>query len=216
MTRVRAVGCGWLLSLAAVSAAAQQPSAPAVPSNFNAWSEPAEPIKIVGPVHFVGTADLGIYLITTPLGHILIDGAMPPSAALVEASIRKLGLKPEEIRILLITQGHADHVGTLAHFKKLTSAQVAVMAPDDELLASGGKTDYLFSGRPELHFDPVRVDRVLKDGDVVELGGVKLTGRITPGHTRGTTTWITAVEDGGSPIRSSFRAAPPSTRVHVS
>jgi metallo-beta-lactamase class B len=194
---IRALACLVLLPLDARLALAQAPQAAAVPDSFKAFYEPADPVRIVGPVHFVGTADLGVYLIATPVGHILIDGAMPSSAPLLEASVRKLGFKPEEIRILLITQGHMDHVGTLAHFKKLSGAQVAVMAPDDELLASGGKTDYLFSDRQQLHFDPVRVDRVLKDGDVVELGGVKLTGRLTPGHTRGTTTWVTTVEDGG-------------------
>ena len=197
MTRTRRVGCGLLLSLVAGRALAQQPSAPILPSNSNAWFEPAEPIRIVGPIYFVGTADLGVYLVTTKAGHVLIDGAMPGSAPLVEASLRKLGFAPKNIRVLLITQAHVDHVGTLAHFKKLTGAQVAVMSPDDELLKSAGKTDYLFSGQSRFHFDAVHVDRVLKDGDVVELGGVKLTGRLTPGHTRGTTTWTTTVEDGG-------------------
>ena len=95
MTRTRhAVGCGLLLSLAAGRTVAQQPSAPILPSNSNAWFEPAEPIRIVGPIYFVGTADLGVYLVTTKAGHVLIDGAMPGSAPLVEASIRKLGFEP--------------------------------------------------------------------------------------------------------------------------
>jgi len=175
-----------VLSAVAAASAAQQPA-----------SEPAEPIRIVGPIYFVGTQDLGIYLIATKAGHVLIDGAMPGSAPLVEASIRKLGFKPEDIRVLLITQAHFDHVGTLAHFKKATGAQVAVMAPDDALVKSAGKTDYLFSGQTRFAFDPVTADRVLKDGDVVEVGGVKLAARLTPGHTRGTTTWTTSVEDGG-------------------
>jgi metallo-beta-lactamase class B len=161
-------------------------------------------LKIVGPIHFVGTRDLGVYLIATKAGHVLIDGAMPTSASLIEASIRKLGFKPEEIRVLLITQAHIDHAGTLAHFKKLSSAQVALMSPDDELVKSGGKTDYLFAADERFRFEPVTADRVLNDGDVVELGGVKLTARLTPGHTRGTTTWTTTVEDGGQSYRVVF------------
>jgi metallo-beta-lactamase class B len=193
-----------MLSALAAAAAAQQPLPPGVPETFRSFFEPAEPLKIVGPVHFVGTRDLGVYLIATKAGHVLIDGAMPTSAALIEAGVRKLGFKPEEIRVLLITQGHIDHVGTLAHFKKLSSAKVALMAPDDELVKSGGKTDFLFAADERFRFEPVTVDRVLKDGDVVELGGVRLTARHTPGHTRGTTTWLTTVEDGGKSYRVVF------------
>ena len=158
-----------ILAVAALAsaAAAQQPLPPGVPETFRSFFEPAEPLKIVGPIHFVGTRDLGIYLVATKAGHVLIDGAMPTSAPLIEASIRKLGFKPEEIRVLLITQAHIDHVGTLAHFKRLSSAQVAVMSPDDELVKSGGKTDYLFAGDERFRFEPVTADRVLKDGDVV-------------------------------------------------
>jgi len=186
------------LLFCAIASVAAQPSQPvAAPANAGPAFEPAEPIRIAGPIHFVGTKDLGVYLIATKAGHVLIDGAMPGSAPLVEASIRKLGFKPEDIRVLLITQAHFDHVGTLAHFKQSTGAQVAVMAPDDELVKSAGKTDYLFSGAKRVRFDPVTADRVLKDGDVVELGGVKLTAHLTPGHTRGTTTWTTFVEEGG-------------------
>ena len=194
-------------------ASAQQPAPlpPGVPETYRAFFEPAEPLKIVGPIHFVGTRDLGVYLIATRAGHILIDGAMPTSGPLVEASIRKLGFKPEEIRVLLITQGHIDHVGTLAHFKKLSGAQVALMSPDDELVKSGGKADFLFGAEERFRFEPVTADRVLKDGDVVELGGVKLTARHTPGHTRGTTSWVATVEDSGHSYRVVF---PGSTSVN--
>src|SRR4051812_40315315 len=96
------------------------------PVDVQPFFEPVEPLRIVGPIHYVGTRELGVYLIATPAGHILIDGAMPGSGGLIEASIRKLGYKPEEIRILLTTQAHGDHVGTLAHFKKLSGARVEV------------------------------------------------------------------------------------------
>ena len=200
-----------ILAVLASAAAAQQPLPPGVPETFRSFFEPAEPLKIVGPIHFVGTRDLGVYLVATKAGHVLIDGAMPTSASLIEAAIRKLGFKPEEIRVLLITQGHIDHVGTLAHFKKLSGAQVALMSPDDELVKSGGKTDFLFGADERFRFEPVTADRVLKDGDVVELGGVKLTARHTPGHTRGTTSWVATVEDSGHSYRVVF---PGSTSVN--
>jgi metallo-beta-lactamase class B len=199
-----------LLMVAALGPAPQSP-APAPPAQDKAWFEPSEPFRIVGPIHYVGTRDLAVYLITTPAGHILIDGAMPPSAPLVEASIRKLGFKPEEIRLLLTTQAHVDHVGTMASFKKLSGARVAVMAQEDALLKSGGRADYLFAKVPSFHFDPVTADRLLKDGDTVSLGGVELTARLTPGHTPGCTTWLTTVEHGGRSYRVVF---PGSTSVN--
>jgi metallo-beta-lactamase class B len=189
---------------------------PNVPPENRIWYEPVEPLRIAGPIHYVGTRDLAVYLIATPAGHILIDGAMPPSAPLVEANIRKLGFKPQEIRILLTTQAHIDHVGTMAHFKKLTGAQVAVMEGDVPLLKSGGRSDYLFANRSDFHFDPVATDRVLRDQDVVELGGVRLTARLTPGHTRGTTTWTTTITAGGTSYAVVFAgsgAVNPGTRL---
>jgi metallo-beta-lactamase class B len=190
---------GLLLAGALMTAIpAQQPTTSARSSaNNDAWFDPVEPLHLVGPIHYVGTRDLAAYLVATPQGHILIDGAMPTSAGLIEASIRKLGFKPEDIRILLTTQAHVDHVGTLAHFKKISGASVQAMAVEADLLASGGKLDYVFSNTPSFHYTPVVVDKLLKDGDTITLGGVTLTARHTPGHTRGCTTFLTSVEDGG-------------------
>ncbi len=199
-TRVNAI-VGMLLTIGGYFAHAD--SAPtttndaAMSAEVKSWLEPAEPMRIVGPIYFVGTRGLGVYLIATSAGTILIDGAPAQAAPLIDASIRKLGFKPEEIRQLLITHAHFDHVGTLAHFKTLSGAPVAVMAADVELLKSGGTLDYLFADDPKLHFDPVATDRALHDGEVVEVGDVRLTAHHTPGHTRGCTTWTTTVEDGG-------------------
>jgi metallo-beta-lactamase class B len=165
--------------------------------NVQSWYEPTEPFHIVGPIYYVGTRGLSVFLITTSGGNILLSGAMPGTTPLIEASIRKLGFKPKDIRILLLNHAHIDHAGTLADFKKLTGAQVEVMQDDAELLNSGGKTDYLYAKEPKFHFPPVTADRVLKDGDTVALGGVSLTAHRTPGHTRGCTTWVTTVQDGG-------------------
>ena len=128
-----------LLVMSAGVRAADPAADPMNSFDVKPWFTPTEPLRIVGPIHYVGTQDLGVYLITTPAGHILLDGAMPSSAALIETSIRKLGYRPEDIRLLLISHAHIDHVGTLAHFKKSTGAKLAVMAPDDALLKSGGK-----------------------------------------------------------------------------
>lgn len=166
-------------------------------AEVNAWTEPIEPFHIAGPIYYVGTRGLGVYLIATPASHILLNGGMPGTAKLIEASVRKLGYKPEDIKVLLISHAHFDHVGTLAELKKLTGAQVEVMSAEVPLLKSGGASDYLFAKNPKMHFTGVYTDRILTDGDTVSLGGVRLTARLTPGHTRGTTTWMTTVEDGG-------------------
>ena len=172
-------------------------SEPGPPIGGPKWFEPVDPIRIVGPIHYVGTRGLGVFLITTPAGHILLGGAMPSSAPRIEASVRKLGYDPADLRLLLFGHAHVDHVGTLAYFRKRTGAQVAALAQEKELLESGGKRDYLYSNRPAFHFDPVRVDRELRDGDTVSLGGVTLRAHHTPGHTRGTTTWTATVSEGG-------------------
>ncbi|HUD71912.1 MAG TPA: subclass B3 metallo-beta-lactamase [Dongiaceae bacterium] len=168
-----------------------------LPTHHPEWFAPVDPLHVAGPIWYVGTQDLGVYLITTPAGHILIDGAMPGSGPAIAASIEKAGFKPEDIKQLLITHAHVDHVGTAAWFKKMTHAPLAAMAPDDALLASGGRADYLFAKDKEFRFPPVTVDRVLHDGDTVTLGDVTLTARHTPGHTRGGTTWVMPIDDGG-------------------
>ena len=154
----------FLLALIATSAAqnpvttpaAQKPSSPAAPQvDVKAWSQPTEPFHIVGPIYYVGTRGLGVYLFTTQSGHILLGGAVPGTAPLIEASIRKLGYKPEDVRILLLNHAHYDHAGTLADFKKLTDAPLEVMEGDISLLKSGGATDYLFAKDATLHFPPV-------------------------------------------------------------
>ena len=180
------------------------------------WNKPTAPFRLVGPVHFVGTNELAAFLVTTPGGHVLIDGGLPESAPLIEQSIRALGFDPRDIRVLLTTQAHFDHVGSLAHFKKLSGGRVEVMDGDVSLVESGGRTDYLFADSEKFRFDPVKVDRALRDGDTVSLGTVTLTARKTPGHTPGSTTWLTKVEDGGRRYDVVFMASTginPGTRL---
>jgi metallo-beta-lactamase class B len=171
------------------------------------WTRPTKPFRLAGPIHYVGTAELAAFLIHTPQGHILIDGAVPSAAPAIEKSIRELGFKPEDIRILLTTQAHFDHVGTHAHFKKLSGAIVQAMDGDAQLLRSGGKTDYLFGKDPAYHFPPMAVDRVLKDGDIITLGGERLTARKTAGHTPGSTTFLMDINEGARSIASRSRRA---------
>jgi metallo-beta-lactamase class B len=198
--------------------AADPQAASGVPPRFDikSWSEPTEPFRIAGAVYYVGTRGLSVFLIATPAGNILLGGGIPGTAPLIEASIRKLGFKPEQIRVILSNHAHFDHAGTFADFKKLSGAQLAVMQQDVDLLKSGGKTDYLFGKDPKLHFPPVTADRVLQDGETVSLGGVSLTARRTPGHTPGCTTWTMTVPEAGRSYAVAFvdcRNINPGTRL---
>ncbi len=161
------------------------------------WNDPAEPMTVVGPIHFVGTQGLTSWLITTNDGHMLLNTGMPPSGELIETSIRKLGFKPEDVKLLLTCHAHIDHVGGLAYLKRVTGAQVVALDAEVELIQSGGKTDFNYGSVADFQFEPVKVDRVIHDGDTVTLGDVTLQALKTAGHTRGSTTWVTQVTDGG-------------------
>lgn len=158
------------------------------------WYEPFPAHKIVGNVYYVGSKDLATYLITTPDGHILINSGFDRTVPLIQKSVESLGFKMTEVKILLASHAHSDHVAGHALLQKVTGGKVYVMRGDDEVIASGGKGQYLYTNS---RWDPCKVDRVLKDGDEVQLGGVTLTAHHTPGHTRGCTTWAWRVEDGG-------------------
>jgi metallo-beta-lactamase class B len=157
------------------------------------WTERTAPYLILDGIYYVGTVDLASYLVTSPDGHILIDTGLEQNAASIVDSIRTLGFKVRDVRIILTTQAHFDHVGALAKLKELTGARVLVSAGDAPLLEQGGKGDYLFG--PEFYFRPVHVDAMVKDGEIVRLGGRTLTAHLTPGHTPGTTTWTLDAHD---------------------
>ena len=177
--------------------AGQQPVPPALDAYLKTWLEPAEPFRIVGPLYYVGTKGLAAYLITTPAGHILLDGGMPDSAEAIEDSIHKLGFDPRDIKFLLITHAHIDHAGTMAYFVHLSGGSAVVMDRDFDQLKSGGKIDPVYGTRPPFYFPEVTAERVLKDWDVLTLGNIKMTALLGAGHTRGATTWVTTIEDDG-------------------
>ncbi len=158
------------------------------------WFEPFPAHKVIGNVYYVGSKDLASFLITTPQGHILINSGFERTVPLIQRSVESLGFKMTDVKILLASHAHADHVAGHALLQKITGAKVYVMRGDDQVIASGGKGQYLYTTS---RWTPCKVDRVLGDGDEVKLGGVTLVARLTPGHTRGCTTWTWRVEDGG-------------------
>lgn len=152
------------------------------------WEEPAEPIRIAGPLYFVGTKGLGVFLFTTSEGHILMNTGMPSSGPMIVESIRKLGFRPEDIKIMINGHAHIDHAGAFAFFKEHYGARLAVMNDDVAAMESGDRDDFKYAN--DFVYPPVRVDRILRDGDTIKMGDVLLTAYHTPGHTRGATTWI--------------------------
>jgi len=160
-----------------------------------AWNQPVEPYRILGNLYYVGAADISSYLITTPDGHILLDGGFEETVPIIREGVRKLGFKLEDVKILLNSHSHSDHAGGLAELKKLTGATLYASEPDAPLLARGGKGDFFLGDK--LSYPPVKADRTFKDGGRVTLGGVTMTARLTPGHTPGNTSWTMKVTDGG-------------------
>jgi metallo-beta-lactamase class B len=161
------------------------------------WLEPFPPFKIADNVYYVGSRGLANYLITTRDGHILINTDLDANVPLIRASVERLGFKVSDIKILLLNQSHWDHAAGSAALKQLTGAQLMVMDRDVPVVESGGRRDFHYGGDPSTHFAPAKVDRALRDGERVALGDAVLTAHLTPGHTKGCTTWsLDAVVEG--------------------
>jgi metallo-beta-lactamase class B len=159
------------------------------------WHEPFPPHRIADNLYHVGSKGLATYLITTSRGHILINSSFERTVPIIRGNVEKLGFKFTDIKILLASHAHSDHVAGHALIKELTGARVEVMEGDAKVIANGGKGQYLYTEEDD--WKPCAVDRVLKDGDTVILGEATLTARLTPGHTRGCTTWAMKASDGG-------------------
>lgn len=154
------------------------------------WNQPVAPFRIIGNVYYVGVAGVSAFLIATPKGHILIDGAMEESAARIAANIQTLGFKLRDVKIMLINHAHWDHTGGLAELKRLTGARLLASAGDTPGIEAG-MLDY----RPDVgHAPPVKVDGAIGDGTPIKLGGTTLVTHLTPGHTKGCTSWTMRVD----------------------
>ena len=172
------------------------------------WMTPFPPHKIAGNLYYVGSQDLASYLVTTPEGHILINSSFEESVPLIRDSVEKLGFKFTDIKILLISHAHSDHCAGSAEIKKLTNATYMVMEQDVPAVESGGTTKPRLGMKDYTQYPPVKVDRTLKDGDEVKLGGSVLVAHLTPGHTKGCTTWTMQVKDGGKTLNAVIIGSP--------
>ena len=161
------------------------------------WTESFPPFHIAGNLYYVGSKGLANYLVTTPQGNILINSDLEANVPMLEASIEKFGFKFKDTKILLISHAHWDHDAGSAMIKEMTGATYMVMDADVPVVESGGKTDFAYGNVPETLYRPAKVDRVLHDGDEVRLGETVLVAHLTPGHTKGCTTWTMKVTERG-------------------
>ena len=165
-----------------------------------AWAAPVAPFRIADNLYYVGAADITSYAITTREGLILIDGGFAQMARQIVANLHTLGFDIRDVRIILTTHAHYDHVGAIAELRRMSGAQLYVSGADAEQMARGGYGDFAFGDR--FLYPPVQADRILHDGEVVRLGEARLTAHITPGHTRGCTTWSIPVRVGGRTLQA--------------
>ena len=163
------------------------------------WSKPYPALRVVSNLYVVGTYDLGVFLITSDEGHILINTGVEGSFHQIDANISSLGFRTKDIKILLSMQAHWDHVAEFARIKHLTEAEVWATAKDAILLEDGGQSDPNHPlGSDRYLFRPVAVERIISEGDVIELGGIRLQVHDHPGHTPGSTSYSMKVVENGA------------------
>ena len=163
------------------------------------WTRPYPGFQIIGNLYGVGTYDLSVFLIATDEGHILINTGLEDSTAMIRDNMASLGFELEDVSILLTQQAHWDHTAALAEIKQIAGAEMWATADDARVLEDGGFSDPHFGGR--VSFPPVTVDRILGEGDVIELGGVSLSVYEHPGHTEGSSSYAMTVRENGRDYR---------------
>jgi metallo-beta-lactamase class B len=183
--KVRTIATIFLTALAALPLLGQSD---AMSREMN---RPIEPFRIAGNLYYVGASDIASYLITTPKGHILLDGGFVETAPMIVANVAKLGFRIEDVEVLLNSHAHLDHAGGLAELKRVTGAKFYASRRDLPLLARGGLDDPQFANR--LPYPRIYADRIVEHGSHIRLGGVTMTALLTPGHTPGCTTWTTRI-----------------------
>ncbi|MET0334171.1 MAG: subclass B3 metallo-beta-lactamase [Rhizobacter sp.] len=192
-----------LFSLASLTACAQAPlpqlKAYEVPPS---WLTPIQPLRISDRVWQIGTANITALLVKTDQGALLIDGGMPQAADLLLAHMKQLGVAPGDLKFILHSHAHADHVGPLAAIRRATGARLVSNAESAALLARGGSGDIHFADR--ITYPPVQADRLLQDGETLTLGGMAFTVAFTPGHTPGSMSWTWTDTRQGAPTRFAY------------
>jgi metallo-beta-lactamase class B len=204
---VRTFAIPLVLGLAALNQDAARPSptpsdeAPSICAQCDEWNQPQAPFKLHGRSYYVGTRGLSAVVIQTSAGLILLDGGLPQSAPLIEANLRTLGLKVEDIRFILSSHAHYDHAGGIARLQRKSGAVVVSSESGARALRTGKPVpddpQYGLDGRDGV-FPSVASVKVMKDNEELRLGDTVVTARLTPGHTPGSTTWTWRSCEGGA------------------
>lgn len=190
---------GWVTALCAyVALAACTLSAPvgaddvlALDPESQRWNAPVAPFAIADSLYYVGAADVTAYLFVTDQGLVLLDGGFVQTAAQVATNIETLGFDIRQVRYIITSQAHYDHVDGIPELRRRSGATVVMSAEDAALAARGGRGDFAFGER--FYYPSFTADRLIADGEALSLGGLTLTAHVTPGHTRGCTTWTADV-----------------------
>lgn len=165
-----------------------------IPFKKPEWYKDTEPFRIAGNLYYVGTYDLGSYLITTPQGHILINTGMFETVPQLKKHVEDLGFKFTDVKVLLTNHVHYDHVAGMAEVRRTTGAKLMVNERDAQVMTDGGNSDYLMGGKGP-SFEPAKPDRLLHDSDIIQLGDMKIIAIRHPGHTKGATSYVFDVKD---------------------
>jgi metallo-beta-lactamase class B len=185
-----------------------------VPWEMRTWNEPVGPFKVAGNIYYVGTNRMAIFLLATRQGLILLDTGFESKVPQLRRNVETLGFRFEDIKIVLASHAHIDHVQGHAVVRRMTQARTFASAADAPVIETGGKGDWAYGSR--YSWVPCPVDEIVKDGQEVTLGGVTVVAHLTPGHSRGATTWTTTVEDDGQRLAVVFFPSgnvPPGARL---
>ena len=169
-----------------------RPDAPIKCSSCDEWNLPLEPFQVYGNTYYVGTAGLSALLVTSDQGHILLDGGLTQSAPIIDANIRKLGFKTEDVKLILNSHAHYDHAAGIAALQRASGATVVSSASGAEGFAIGNAVPddpQAGFGKADNAFPAVKNVRVVKDMEVVRVGPLAVQMHDTAGHTPGSTTW---------------------------
>ena len=191
-------------TLASAATLAAEPPLPQLEAYTvrESWRQPIAPVQLADATWHIGTANLSAILVKTPAGAVLVDGGMPQAADMLLANMAALGVEPGDLRWILHSHAHGDHAGPLAELKRRTGARLASNAESAALLARGGSDDIHFGD--DIVYPPVQADRLLQDGEVVELGGMRFTVHFIPGHTPGSMAWTWSDADAGKSLRIAY------------